>query len=137
MILKKARRNYEESLTIFEDNDESDGLACIAYQSLGRLLVLQRQFTEAIPFLERGLAIRRGWHEQEGTATNAVYLALACLGCDRLDEVEPLLNEALHTCKDLNYLRGIALCHFAFGLLEAKRGDHSRPSISINKLWTY
>jgi tetratricopeptide (TPR) repeat protein len=121
----KARRCYEESLATFEANGESDNLACVAYQSLGRLLVLQRHFAEAISLLEQGLAIRRRRREQGGTANNAIHLATAYLGLDRLHDAESLLNEALQTCRDLNDRRGMALCYLAFGHLEAKRGENN------------
>jgi tetratricopeptide (TPR) repeat protein len=122
---QKARRCYEDSLVTLEENGEADNLACVAYQSLGRFLVLQQQHKQAIPLLEKGLAIRRRWPEQEGIATNAVYLALAYMECGRLDEAEILLNEALLICKDLNYSRGAALCYSAFGQLETKRENRA------------
>lgn len=120
---KQARRYYEESLTTFEIHDGDEELACVAYQSLGRCLVLQRQFKEAIPLLEKGLTIRQRWGEVEGTATNAVHLSEAYLECGRLTEAEQLLNTAISICKDIPYLRGLALCYLGFGHLEVKRGN--------------
>lgn len=123
--LNRARRYYEKSLATFEADGESDNLACVAYQSLGRLFVLQRNFSEAIPFLERGLAIRRRRQEQEGIADNAIHLAIAYLECGRLYDGESLLNEALQACRKLSDRRCIALCYWAFGRFEVKRGDNN------------
>lgn len=129
----QARQNYERSLNILLKNDQANDLACIAYQSLGRLFVFQKQFEPAIPLLEKGVAIRRRWGEQEGTATNGTYLAIAYLECGRLIEAETLLTEALVISKEIRHLRGMALSHFAFGRLEAKRGNISQAVDQFNQ----
>lgn len=122
---RQARAYYHESLAAFEADGEEDDLACVAYQSLGRFLVLEQDFVSAIPLLEKGLVIRRRRQEQEGIANNAINLALAYLGCDRLEEAEPLLDEALAISKELYDQRAIVLCHLAFGRLAGKRGDRA------------
>lgn len=117
----QAHQYYQDSLALFNAHGEKDNLACVSYQSLGRLYVFQRKFALAIPVLQKGLAIRRRRHELEGTASNAVHLATAYLECDRLREAEPLLNEALRIYKELNDRQGVALCHLAFGRYALKQ----------------
>jgi len=120
---KKAHSCYQQSLDAFEADGESDNLACVAYQSLGRLFVLQRQFSQAIPLLERGIAIRRHRQEQKGIAENAIHLATAYLECNKLREAEALLNEAMQICREIDDRMSMALCHSMFGSLEAKMGN--------------
>ena len=122
---RQAEAYYGESTLSFEVGGEENNLACVAYQSLGRFFVLAKQFTKAIPLLEKGLVIRRRRQEQNGIANNAVNLALAYLGVGRLNEAEELLDEAFPICKELHDQRGIALCHLAFGRLEKKRGSRT------------
>ncbi len=57
-----------------------------------------------------------------------IYLGIFAT-CQSLDHN----NEALLTCKDLNYPRGMALCHLGFGRLEAKRGVRSQAIIQYQQ----
>lgn len=118
----EAIQYYQESLAIFEQNGEADGLACISYQSIGRLYFEDGRYEAAIPILERGLAIRRGWGELEGIGTNSVYLAMAYTSSNQLQQAETLLNDAMRIFLELNYTRGKALCYLGFGHLEEYRG---------------
>lgn len=118
-----AQRSYQECLRLFTNNGEGDNLACIAYQSLGRLFVRQQKFVQAIPYLERGLAIRRHRDERDSVASNAVQLAEACIGIGHFNKAEQLLNEALRIYNKVDEPNGKATCYFAFGQLERKRGN--------------
>ncbi len=117
-----ARRHYTESLRLFTGHGEAHNLACVAYQALGRLLVIQAKYAEATSLLEKNLIIRRRRSEKKGSAYAAAYLADAYLRAGRLTAAEPLLNEALAACGDLHDRRGITLCHLYFGYLEQARG---------------
>jgi tetratricopeptide (TPR) repeat protein len=123
---KRARTCYEQCLALLIDHDGENNLVCIGYRSLGRLFIYQKRFAEAIPLLEKTLAIQYHWHNQEGIADNSFFLAQAYLGCGRIQEVEPLLDKALSICKNLEYALGITLCHLSFGQLEEKRGIYAQ-----------
>lgn len=120
----EAQRCYEESLTALKAGEDADYRVCVAYQSLGRLLIIRGEPAKAIQLLEQGLVIRSRAKEIAGAAHAAAYLALAYVLADqRLAEAERLLNEALRTCRTLDNLEGLALCHLCFGHLESKRGN--------------
>jgi tetratricopeptide (TPR) repeat protein len=118
----EAQRCYEESLAALKASENADYMVCVAYQSLGRLLIIQGKPAKAIPLLERGLILRRRAKEIAGAAHAAAYLALAYIQADwQLAEAERLLNEALRICRALNNHEGLALCHLCFGHLESRR----------------
>lgn len=121
-----AGRHYTESLRLFTEHGETHNLACVAYQALGRLLTMQRNYAEAKPLLEQNLVIRRRRAEKKGGADAAVYLADAYVGSRQLADAEQLLNEAMATYGDLHDRRGITLCHFYFGVLEQARENHTK-----------
>ncbi|HMN31485.1 MAG TPA: hypothetical protein PKE45_25270 [Caldilineaceae bacterium] len=121
----KARGHYEQSLHLLVQHGEENNLACVAYQSLGRLLVMERRCAKAMPLLEKNLLIRTQRGEKGGRAFAAIYLAAAYLGQQRPAEAEPLLNEAMEACRDLQNPHGIALYHLYFGYLEYQHQYHS------------
>lgn len=123
----KAWCSYEQSLNLFIKHGEEDNLACVAYQSLGYLLVIRRRFADAVPLLEKNLSIRKHRGEKGGGAFAAIYLATAYLGLGRSTEAETLLNDAMAVCSDLQDWRGMALCHLYFGYLE-HRYQHNRSA---------
>jgi len=61
-----AGRHYTESLRLFTEHGETHNLACVAYQALGHLLVMQGNYAEAKPLLEKNLVIRRRRAEKRG-----------------------------------------------------------------------
>ncbi len=119
----RAHRYLDECLRLFEANGEGDNLACVAYQALGRLLLYERRFAESILVLERGLAIRRRRRAREHIAANAIYLAAAHLGGNRLDAAERLLVDALPESQALDNRHDVMLCRLHLGQLAARRGD--------------
>lgn len=121
---KEAQRNYDESFNILITHGEAENLACVAYQTLGSLFVIQRRFDEAIPLLKKNLVIRQQRKEAGSSAHAAVYLAAAYLGQQQFIEAESLLNEAMVTSSRLQNCRNIALCHLYFGYLAQRQGNH-------------
>lgn len=121
----KAQEYYESTLKTLESVSEEKDLECVAYNSLGRLLMVQRKFHQAIPILEKSHTLWQRREETGGLTKNSVYLSMAYLGCNRLDEAESLLNQALKIHKEDANQRGLALCHYAFGQLEKQRGNRN------------
>jgi tetratricopeptide (TPR) repeat protein len=118
----EAEHCYQQSLAALRNGEDAGYMVCVAYQSLGRLLIIQGEAARAIPLLEEGLAIRRREHERIGSAQAAAYLALAYIQAEQqLAEAEMLLTEALQSCKMLDKREGLVLCHLSFGCLESKR----------------
>jgi len=121
---KAAQQYYEASLQIFRAHNEVNNLACVVYQSLGSLYVVQGRFATAVTLLEKNFEIRQHRGEKSGSAHAAIYLAAAYLGQQRLDEAEVLLSNAMKTCHELQNQRYQALCHLYWGYLYRKRGDY-------------
>jgi Tfp pilus assembly protein PilF len=113
----QAERYYRSCLAIFLQQGEAENLACVAYQALGRLWLYAGRTAEAIPILEQGLAIRRRWLEQEGIATNEVYLGAAYLATGNLRRAEASLQEALRVAQTVQSATIQILAHLYFGQL--------------------
>ncbi|MCB0111728.1 MAG: tetratricopeptide repeat protein [Caldilineaceae bacterium] len=118
-----AYRYFDEMSIIFQQHSEDDNLACIAHQAVGRLLLYEKRYSEALDLLTQGLVIRRRWIDREGIAVNSIYIAAAHIGLYQLDAAEEFLNEALKICHDLNTQHDLALCHLYFGMLARRRGQ--------------
>ncbi len=122
----EAERRFQACYAIFIEYGEEDNLACVAYQALGRLYLHWGRSLEAIPILEKGIAIRRHRVEQTGTAINSVYLAGAYLQLGEATLAESLLDTALTITRELGNRRDTGLCHLYFGQLERLRGQHDQ-----------
>lgn len=125
-----ARCYYEQALRMLVNNGEENGMACVAYQTLGRFFLHQGCFLEATPFLENNLRVRRYRTEQDGAAHAAIYLAAAYLGQSRYPEAAALLNEALTTSCALGNKYNMALCHLYASYLEWHCGN---PGASVDQ----
>jgi LuxR family maltose regulon positive regulatory protein len=74
--LEKQARLAEEAVTLAQDHnmEEIDGEVHVA---LGMSLVAGGNFSEALPLLERGVAVLRGWGQPTELANAEIYLASA------------------------------------------------------------
>ena len=118
-----AKRRFDSCQEIFIAHHEEDNLACVAYQSMGQLLLYRGQAVQAIPLLSRGLNIRRRRRDQEGVAINALYLAAAYLASHQTENVEDLLNNALSIFRALGNHRSTGICYIYFGQYEFVCGN--------------
>ena len=89
----EAKENYMKSLIIFENDNQSTDLACTAYDALGRLYVLEQNYQKAIPYIEKGLEIRKRRNELSGEINASVQLADAFIGLNQLENATVLLNK--------------------------------------------
>ncbi len=117
-----AEKFYRACWDTLNQHGETENLACVAHQALGRLWLHWQQPKRAIPLLEQGIAIRRRRHHNEGVAINAIYLAAALMDCCELDHAESLLTEALPIVRAIEDRRDCGLCHLYLGQLELLRG---------------
>ncbi|HMN28018.1 MAG TPA: hypothetical protein PKE45_07670 [Caldilineaceae bacterium] len=126
---RKARRAYEEALVIYQEHGEEENLACVAYQSLGRLLLHERKFEAALLILEKNHQVCRRRGVREGLVGSNIFLAAALIGLGRYDPAEALLREALAESKAMDNPVGLAHCLFYWGQLAAKIG-HCEEAIA-------
>jgi tetratricopeptide (TPR) repeat protein len=120
---KAAQQSYDKCLHILVQHGEAENLACVAYQALGSLYVIQRRFNDALPLLKKNLYIRQQRKEAGGSAYAAIYLAAAYIGLQQFIEAESFLNEAMETSSTLQNRPNIAFCHLYFGYLAQRRGS--------------
>jgi tetratricopeptide (TPR) repeat protein len=82
----------------------------------GWIYVLQNQFTQAIPFLEKAILRAREVHDDYQQAESLIDLAATYARMGRYDDVLPLLTEAETITSEYNY-------YYLWGLIELERGD--------------
>jgi len=123
-----ASRYFDRCQAVFIAQGEAENLACVAYQSIGRLLLYTDHPRAAIPIIERGLAIRQQRQEREGIAANSVYLAAAHLALQQATVAEALLTDALAIYRTIDARHDLALCHLYWGQLAAMRNDWARAT---------
>lgn len=128
----QAERLYTACWQTLNEHGEEENLACVAHQALGRLWVHWRWPDQAIPVLEKGIAIRRRRQEQEGVAINLLYLAAALMHHRQVDRAELLLTEALPILRMIGNRRDTGLCHLYFGQLEILCG---RRTAALDQWW--
>lgn len=124
-----AQQCFDECLALLVAHDEVDNLACVAYQSSGRLLLYQRRYATALPILESGLTIRNRWQDAEGIAVNSIYLAAAQLKLKNFSQAERLLHKAIALCRELDNTHDFALCQLYLGELAFQRRQYAQARI--------
>lgn len=118
----KAHRYLDECLALFIAHGHADKLACVAYQGMGRILFHEGRYLEAKTFWQRGLAIRRVLQEEEGIATNLLYLSVCDLRLGDFATAERQLQKATASFQTLGNRLGQALSALYWGELEYRRG---------------
>jgi tetratricopeptide (TPR) repeat protein len=127
-----ARQRFDEMFAIFLAHNEENGLACVAYQAVGRLCLYAGHYQEALTTLEQGLRIRQQRADREGIAVNSIYMGAAHLGLGQTAAVEPLLTVAFDACHALDNTHDLALCHLYLGALAFQRQQRAQ----VRTHWT-
>jgi LuxR family maltose regulon positive regulatory protein len=105
--LEKQARLAEEAVRLAQEHnvDEIDGEAHVA---LGMSLVAVGNFSEALPLLERGVAVLRSWGQQTELANAEIYRASALRAAGERRAAEAATADARATvdaCPDPAFLR--------------------------------
>jgi tetratricopeptide (TPR) repeat protein len=134
---KQAERLYIACWQTINKQGEAENLACVAHQALGRLWLHWGRVEQAMPILEKGIAIRRRRQDRAGVAINLIYLAAALLQERQLDQAEALLTEALPITRSIDNRRDTGLCHLYFGQLDLLCHRHSDALAQWQQALTY
>lgn len=131
-----ARRRFAEMHAIFQAHGEAGNLLCVAQQAIGRLLLYERKYADALDLLTQGYAVRQRWNDREGIAVNAIYMAAARIGLQQFDVAKTLLTSALGICHDLENRHDLALCHLYFAHLALRQQNLESALVHWQELAT-
>lgn len=129
---------YQKSLHYVSLSDKAEGLDCMALQGIGRMLVIEQKYEEAIPFLLEAIHLRKKRGEKSELAHVMIDLATAHSEIGNLVEAETQISGAYEICRAHLDVIGEVLCHIAKGRLfflkRLKNDAFNQWKLAISKL---